>query len=403
MKYAVVDVETTGVFPTRDRIVEIAIVNLIGHSLVDDEYVTLVNPKRDVGATSIHGIESSHLLDAPTFSEIAGDIMARLQGRVMVGHNARFDESFLAEEFARVGARIEGVEYLCTLQMAYLLEPGGSSRRLAACCARAGLSAFESHSALGDARSTARLFDDYMRRADEERCSEISRRVVSAMNRPFPSWPGAPSPSGKALRREEGLARKLVRRNYLGRLIQSLSGEEAPTAAEAGYLDMLDRALIDRVLDQAESEQLLEEAKRWDLDPARIVACHHLYVRALVNRALEDGIVTASERGDIALVAELLGVSGTTVQTMMEERALPAGAGSVAGRVVCFTGEFRVGRDEATQRAREHGVVIVESVTKKTQLLVAADPESLSGKAGKARKLGIPIISESDFWHVLGS
>ena len=63
---AVVDVETTGLSPWRhDRIVEIAVVLLSPDGEIEDEYESLVNPGRDVGPTSIHGISASDLIDAP--------------------------------------------------------------------------------------------------------------------------------------------------------------------------------------------------------------------------------------------------------------------------------------------------------------------------------------------------
>lgn len=88
-EFAVVDVETTGLFPERhDRIIEIAIVRVDSRGETIDEYVTLVNPLRDIGPTHIHGITARDVCNAPDFSEIGGDVMHRLAGSVFVGHNA---------------------------------------------------------------------------------------------------------------------------------------------------------------------------------------------------------------------------------------------------------------------------------------------------------------------------
>ena len=77
-RFAVVDVETTGLFPrANDRVVEIAIVQLDGGD-ISDEFVTLINPQRDVGPTRIHGIAARDVLNAPTFGEVAGDVVRRL-------------------------------------------------------------------------------------------------------------------------------------------------------------------------------------------------------------------------------------------------------------------------------------------------------------------------------------
>jgi len=70
--FAVVDVETTGFSPRlHDRVIEVAVVRLSPGGLPADEYTTLVNPRRDVGPTHVHGITATEVKDAPTFEQIA--------------------------------------------------------------------------------------------------------------------------------------------------------------------------------------------------------------------------------------------------------------------------------------------------------------------------------------------
>ena len=100
--FAVIDLETTGLSPgAHERVVEIAIVHADEYGTVTDQWETLVNPQRHVGAEHIHGIRAGDLIDAPAFADIADDVMHLLSGRVMVAHNARFDRGFLAAEFGR--------------------------------------------------------------------------------------------------------------------------------------------------------------------------------------------------------------------------------------------------------------------------------------------------------------
>ncbi|MCW2521321.1 MAG: hypothetical protein JWR46_3940 [Mycobacterium sp.] len=65
-----IDVETTGLYNV-DRIVEVAILTLDCEGNVCDEFETMVQPLRDVGATWIHGLDAGMLRDAPTFAEVA--------------------------------------------------------------------------------------------------------------------------------------------------------------------------------------------------------------------------------------------------------------------------------------------------------------------------------------------
>ena len=95
----------------------------------------------------------------------------------------------------------------------------------------------------------------------------------------------------------------------------------------------------------------------------------------------------------------------------MCSRAGPAPLPSqeLAGLKVCFTGSLncavegsRATKELAETYARERGMIVQMGVTKKTDLLVAADPDSLSGKAKKARAYGIRIVAEPAFWRMMG-
>jgi DNA polymerase-3 subunit epsilon len=76
---------------------------------------------------------------------------------------------------------------------------------------------------------------------------------------------------------------------------------------------------------------------------------------------------------------------------------------------VCFTGELRcqfngqpISRECAEGLATKAGLVVMDNVTKKLQLLVTADPQSQSGKAVKARKYGIRMVNEAVVWNAIG-
>ena len=130
MTVAVIDVETTGLSPRMDRVVEVGVVLLDSHGEVEAEFETLVNPGRDVGPTGLHGISASDVVDAPAFADVAPHLRSLLAGRVVVAHNALFDLRFLAREFGRAGMPIELSPSLCTMRLAPLFF--GSRHALAA-------------------------------------------------------------------------------------------------------------------------------------------------------------------------------------------------------------------------------------------------------------------------------
>lgn len=98
----VLDLETTGLDPQTDRIVELAIVKLA----VDDEPTwlhTLVNPERDIPASAraVHGISDVEVADKPTFRHIAREAHRFLKGVDLAGFHLAFDLAVLSAEFAR--------------------------------------------------------------------------------------------------------------------------------------------------------------------------------------------------------------------------------------------------------------------------------------------------------------
>src|SRR5699024_7211844 len=102
-RFAVLDVETTGLAPERERIVQIAIVPADEHGRPLDRWATRLNPGLPMRATHVHGITDADVAGAPRFADLALTIGTALQGTVVVAHNAEFDVAFLQSEFARAG------------------------------------------------------------------------------------------------------------------------------------------------------------------------------------------------------------------------------------------------------------------------------------------------------------
>jgi DNA polymerase III epsilon subunit-like protein len=116
--FAVVDLETTGLYHRTDRVVEAAVVHVSAEGQVIKEFVTLINPGRDVGPTRIHGIRAADVLRAPVFADAAATLWQLLSGRILVAHNVPFDARFLEAEFGRCGARFPPPPVMCTMQLA---------------------------------------------------------------------------------------------------------------------------------------------------------------------------------------------------------------------------------------------------------------------------------------------
>ena len=174
--FAVIDVETTGLDPVNDRIIECAIVTLDPTGAPLEEWSTLlaIPGRRRLGAQHIHGIERRMLEGAPSFAEVSGAIATRISGRVLVGHVLSFDIDNLRAEFARLGATLPDLSGLCTRDLARLCWPD-ARHHLAACCEYAAISTDHLHSALGDARATATLLRYFL---DNKTTVELPEQVA---------------------------------------------------------------------------------------------------------------------------------------------------------------------------------------------------------------------------------
>ncbi|WP_034640101.1 exonuclease domain-containing protein [Chitinilyticum aquatile] len=146
-----VDLETTGANALRDRITEIGIVQIDADGC--RRWSALVNPQQPIPAfiQQLTGIDDAMVADAPPFADLADEVFARLQGRVFVAHNARFDYGFLRSEFKRLGRKLVA-PVLCTVKLSKQLYPTEFKHSLDTLIARHGL-VFEGdrHRALTDA------------------------------------------------------------------------------------------------------------------------------------------------------------------------------------------------------------------------------------------------------------
>lgn len=171
-KFAVVDVETTGLEIATDQILQVAVVALDlpaptdpmlpvdpSAAQITDEWATLVRTRRpwdSVGPRHIHGIRRRSLWGAPSLARTLTQFAARIDGRIFTAHNAAFDAGFLAMAAQRHGIDLPLAPRLCTLELSRRLDSGHQLRhRLADIAERWGIAHDNPHDALEDARTTA--------------------------------------------------------------------------------------------------------------------------------------------------------------------------------------------------------------------------------------------------------
>jgi DNA polymerase III subunit epsilon len=160
--YAIIDIETTGGSARMEKITEIAIYLHDGIHITG-EFVSLVNPERNIPyfITNLTGITNEMVEDAPRFYEIAKKIVELTEGRTFVAHNARFDYSFIREEFKSLGFNFKR-NILDTVALSRKLIPGHKSYSLGNICKDLNITINGRHRAAGDAFATVKLFEMLM-------------------------------------------------------------------------------------------------------------------------------------------------------------------------------------------------------------------------------------------------
>lgn len=157
--YAIIDIETTGLSPVNEKIIEIAIYLHDGEK-VTDSFTTLINPERYISShiTHLTGITNEMVENAPRFWEIAKDIVQLTENRIFVAHNATFDYNFIRSEFKSLGYNFSR-DRLCTVKLSRKIIPGFKSYSLGNLCNSLNIQVTDRHRAMGDAFATVKLFE----------------------------------------------------------------------------------------------------------------------------------------------------------------------------------------------------------------------------------------------------
>jgi DNA polymerase-3 subunit epsilon len=377
-KVIALDIETTGLTKA-DRIIEFGAVVFDTDILeVVAELETLVNPLRNVpeDSTEIHGLTSSDLSLAPTFEEIADDLVNFLSGHPIVAHNADFDVKFLEREFARVGKPLSFSDVTCTYKI--------SGQRLNVACEQIGFK-FEHHSAVNDARASLALLVDHKYQTKFQNTVDPNVHLEQTFRTLTRSQVGKLPID----RRRSSLANLPVKFRNVG--------------AEATYLGLLDAFLRDLSINSAEAFGLKEFALVNGLSENKITQLQEIYLDSIEHAALRDGIITAEEASFFNLISRALGfdrelaVSGTSVE--LPER----------GSLICVTGTATVNgvhynKEAISALLVENNYVFTDAISKKSgvSLLLQDSPGSQSSKVTKAQAWGIPRMVIADFVELVG-
>lgn len=169
--YVVFDLETTGINPERDAIIEISAVKVCGGEIAG-EYSTLVNPGRHIPApaTVVNGITDAMVANAPEIGEAIGGFLEFIGDSILVGHNIHtFDMNFAYDAASAALGRELNNDYIDTLYMARSCLPQLSHYKLTDISEHFHISTEGAHRALKDCMMNQKCYEEMGKLWEEQR------------------------------------------------------------------------------------------------------------------------------------------------------------------------------------------------------------------------------------------
>lgn len=155
-RYVALDLETTGINPRMDEIIEIGMIK-VDDGQITDSFHTLVRPDAKIPyrITKITEIDDQMLEGAPRFCQIQDYVAGFIEGEALLGHSVGFDISFLQSSLGRALYN----RAFDTMELARIIMPSAKSYRLQDLCVSAGIENTVSHRAMEDARAAMMLYE----------------------------------------------------------------------------------------------------------------------------------------------------------------------------------------------------------------------------------------------------
>lgn len=430
--YAVLDVVTSGPSPERDRVLEVAVVQLDADGAVVGEWTSLLRPSVTCpdagphdpvdaapGATPasasrsvVHGADQGldlarlaatagasleELATAPTLVDVADELVAALAGRVLVAHGATSDLAHLRSELAAVGVVLPVVPVLCTLEASWRHLPGLHRRRLVDCCRAAGVALDGVPTALTDARAAAGLLQRYLARSGErgEAQAAVVARAAAA------TWPEVEVPpmSSAAPRTDAppSLPSFTAPPGRLAVALESLAldGPDLPLPAVAGHVELLADALAAGPLDDDDARALALLAEAANLTRAQVRAASRGVVLALAAAVGREATTGEAEREELLTAARVLAVDVDDVLAALHAAAVATGSvpvvpGAAAGPMTQALAAVRLPAPRAERPAGDDAGVDLTAADAAAPLDLS-DPAARAAVRAWARERGVEV------------
>ncbi len=176
------DVETTGLSPANNRIIDIGVIKVENGQIIDT-YQTLINPLCEVPRFIQYftGISPLDLEYAPSFRQIQDDLWTLLTDGTLVAHNAQFDYGFLTTEFARQKMSFSA-PLLCTVKLSRKLFPEYRHHGLDQIIDRFQIKVAHRHRALDDAMAVWEFYKKLLNDFSDSKMNQVVSNLLGKSN-----------------------------------------------------------------------------------------------------------------------------------------------------------------------------------------------------------------------------
>ncbi|MGO8709757.1 MAG: exonuclease domain-containing protein [Terracidiphilus sp.] len=374
-EFVVLDLETTGLDPVIDEIIEIGAIRAGSGTAGRTSFQSLVKPSCRVprNITEMTGISQAMVeIEGRQLSAVLTDFVGFIEDLPLVTFNAAFDMGFLQSAVGRCGMSVNN-RYTCALQMARRAWPGLPSHRLVDLARVRNLPADDTHRALGDCTRALLIFE-----AAVTECGvKIEWTVPSVLHEPRPD----------------------ARRNGVHELSGGIVGRAQQRRfkrAEAHALKGLAGVLLDLHIPAVGEGTAESLADHFDsIDALMAATAEELERVEEVGPRISQSILEFFARPANRELVEKLKQAGVDMTAEKKQRTT-----QLAGLAFVLTGTLpTLTRDEAKQRIEAAGGKVAGSVSKKTSYVVAG--EEAGSKLDKARELGLAVLDEAGLLALL--
>ncbi|WP_100492843.1 DUF4236 domain-containing protein [Mycobacteroides abscessus] len=397
LMFTAIDIETTGLDPQSDRIVEIGLVKFTADGTIVDEFATLINnPGSSPGAQAVHGITDTDLVGAPDTEQALTEAFAFMAGTVLVAHNLEFESDFLLAAAQRAGLRLpRNTLGLCTLGTARRQLDGRAFSLTVMYKTATGRWIDHQHNALADARAVR----DVLLWLLDQSPTPLHLNMAP----PSQAESAVPVEQCQISCRPVPLVRASVA-ELLDAFPQSPTPRRGDPAEVDTYRNLLADAVEDGRLSYEEADSLTKHARLTRLTGTQLRALHQqAWDNTYPDAKTADWTsFTPTQRREMFLLADALGLTtlADTIHQVIEECSEPTPPEHA--RYLRHLRVAIVGDDTSITDLREHaesyGAKLAVKITKTVQWMATLTPDSSDSRHTTARALGIPLINPAQGW-----